>query len=478
MTDRSKPSIFIVEDETIVAQDIRDTLKSFGYSVPGIAKSGEHALEKIPECTPDLILMDIHLAGPMDGIDTAECIYQKYRIPVIFLTAYSDDVLLERAKRTHPFGYIIKPFSERELYSVIELALYKSTADERIRESEQKYRGLFESIPDGFSYCRVIPDENKNPCDAVILDVNPAFEQMTGFGNVSGKRLSEVFQGNDRDIREIPDLCLRVAATGAPETREVRCGPQHLWLRVLISRPAEDYLTIVFQDITVSKLATDALRLSNQKLSLLYGITRHDIRNQIQALYGYLGLLKLALGDGPGAEYVIKGAQVADTIERQITFTKEYEDLGVRDPTWQEIGTCVGCAITALPLRGVRVDVPEQNLEILADPLLGKVFYNLIDNALRYGGDRLTRIHIGSRMSDTGETIIIEDDGKGISDEDKPHLFTKGFGKNTGLGLFLSREILAITDITIAETSLAGEGARFEITVPDGAWRCAGKNTE
>ena len=131
-----KPAIFIVEDEAIVASDLRETLRSLGYDVPGIAKSGELALEKVKELHPDLVLMDIHLAGKMDGVETAGTIHTLYDIPVIYLTAYADKALLERAKITEPYGYVIKPYDERELHSIIEMALYKHRVEREIKKRD------------------------------------------------------------------------------------------------------------------------------------------------------------------------------------------------------------------------------------------------------------------------------------------------------------------------------------------------------
>ncbi|MCX6690328.1 MAG: HAMP domain-containing sensor histidine kinase [Methanoregula sp.] len=128
-------------------------------------------------------------------------------------------------------------------------------------------------------------------------------------------------------------------------------------------------------------------------------------------------------------------------------------------------------------MRDIHVEVDPKNPEIFADLLFEKVFYNLIDNALRYGGADMKMIRFSSRESDSGLTIVCEDDGVGITAEDKKRLFTRGFGKNTGLGLFLSREILAITGITITENGTSGKGARFEITVPKGMWRMKGAKT-
>ena len=131
-------------------------------------------------------------------------------------------------------------------------------------------------------------------------------------------------------------------------------------------------------------------------------------------------------------------------------------------------------AMAALPLRAVHVEADPADPDVYADPLFEKVFYNLIDNALRYGGDQMKTIRVSSQESDTSLTIVCEDDGIGISADDQKKLFRKGFGKHTGLGLFLSREILAITGITIRETGEPGKGARFEITVPKGAYRFTG----
>src|SRR5271157_3870214 len=131
-----KPAIFIVEDESIVASDIKETLLSLGYAVTGIAKSGETAVEEIQKTRPDLVLMDIHLAGKMDGVEAAGKIHVLCDIPVIYLTAYADKPLLDRAKVTEPYGYVLKPYDERELRSVIEMALYKHRIEREIKKRD------------------------------------------------------------------------------------------------------------------------------------------------------------------------------------------------------------------------------------------------------------------------------------------------------------------------------------------------------
>lgn len=143
-----KPSIFIVEDERIVAEDIGETLKKLGYLISGIAVSGETAIEKIRDTLPDLVLMDIHLAGDMDGIEAAGQIHILFDIPVIYLTAYADNELLERAKLTEPYGYVLKPFNDREIRSVIEMALYKHAINEKIRERDSTIQALINTTLD------------------------------------------------------------------------------------------------------------------------------------------------------------------------------------------------------------------------------------------------------------------------------------------------------------------------------------------
>ena len=140
--------VFIVEDEAIVAGDIADTLRSLGYTVAGMARSGEAALDSIPGAHPDLILMDIHLAGEIDGIQAAEQIRLLQNLPVIFLTAYADKPLIERARKAEPYGYIIKPYDERGLESTIEMALYKHRMERRLAESEDTMRMLIDASQD------------------------------------------------------------------------------------------------------------------------------------------------------------------------------------------------------------------------------------------------------------------------------------------------------------------------------------------
>ncbi|BDZ67863.1 response regulator [Methanobacterium ferruginis] len=142
----SDVSIMLVEDEIIVAADVKLRLESMGYQVLGIVDNGEEAIKTAGEKKPNLVLMDIVLKGEMDGIEAAQKIRELYDIPIIYLTAYSDEKTLERAKVTEPFGYVLKPFEDREIQSAIEMALYKHKMEKKLKESEEKYRKLIEKF--------------------------------------------------------------------------------------------------------------------------------------------------------------------------------------------------------------------------------------------------------------------------------------------------------------------------------------------
>jgi diguanylate cyclase (GGDEF)-like protein/PAS domain S-box-containing protein len=169
--------ILVVEDESIVALDIQDRLESLGYEVPATVASGERAVEQAGALRPDLVLMDIQLQGRMDGVEAADQIRQRFGIPVIYLTANADHPTVQRAKVTEPFGYVIKPFEERELHTTIEVALYKHQAEQALKESEERYRLLVELSPEAI----VVQSDDR------IVYANPAAANL--FGATSAETL-------------------------------------------------------------------------------------------------------------------------------------------------------------------------------------------------------------------------------------------------------------------------------------------------
>jgi PAS domain S-box-containing protein len=223
-------------------------------------------------------------------------------------------------------------------------------------------------------------------------------------------------------------------------------------------------------DITDRKQVEEALRMANKKLNLLSSITRHDILNQLAALQGYLELTEDYDVEPTLQKYLDRMKIVSQAIQKQIEFTRIYQDIGIVAPAWQEVRRTIVHAAQALTLGEIRIEEENTDVWVLADPLFEKVFYNLFDNALKYG-EKITRIRCSTVRGEEILSLVIEDDGVGVSMADKKRLFERGFGKHTGFGLFLSREILAITGITITEKGEPGMGARFEIVVPSGGFR-------
>lgn len=223
-------------------------------------------------------------------------------------------------------------------------------------------------------------------------------------------------------------------------------------------------------DITERKRDETALKMVNKKLNLLSSITRHDILNQLTVLLGSMTLLIDDVRDPDTVRMLGRSMDAARTIERQILFTRDYEEIGVNAPRWFDVEETVRVAASGLPeaLRILAADVGD--LEVYADPLLQKVFYNLVENALRHGG-AVTRIGVSAEPSGNDLVLVFEDDGAGVPAGLKEQIFRREYYVHTGFGLFLSREILAITGIAIRETGTPGKGARFELLVPGGAFR-------
>ncbi len=202
--------ILIVEDERITAEDIKGALESAGYDVPDLVSSGEEAIKKAGEIRPDLILMDIQLDGEMDGIEAAEIIRDKYSIPVIYLTAYSDSFTVQRAKITEPSGYILKepfgfihkPFEESELHTTIEITLYRDKVEKRLRDHEQLFQAVLNNVNDAV----IVTDS-----EGRIKFINPVAQDLIGKfeKDEEGKKLVDVFEVLSKEIGQIygsPDV--------------------------------------------------------------------------------------------------------------------------------------------------------------------------------------------------------------------------------------------------------------------------------
>ncbi len=342
----------------------------------------------------------------------------------------------------------------------------------RLIESEAQHRTIFETVPDGIALTNL---------QGIITYASPAALTLLGLDGPDEAAGTSIFDWIAPASRD--GIRARVAGFIASGSRPAVASVFPLVRKDGTPFFAEISSAVLFdaakkprgmisvlRDVSDRITRQEALARATAKLNLLSAVTRHDIQNQITVLMGYVELARQADEPGAAREFLDKIDDIADTLGQHIEFTKNYQDLGVRSPQWQSLAMVCSHVISQLDMGEVKVVDESRNLELYADPLFEKVVYNIIDNSLRYGGG-ISTIQVGCWHEGEVLTWSINDDGAGIPVGDKSRIFNKGFGKNTGLGLFLAREILAITGMCIKETGNPGSGARFEIMVPAGMFR-------
>jgi PAS domain S-box-containing protein len=424
---------------------------------------------------------------PSRGVIFSVCISTVYLLLVYYLSGFDPSLV---AVSTAWFVIFIT------------IGVVTSSFAEGLRTEEQKYRGIFENSQAGiFTFdLRTLR----------IIDSNEKCARMLNFerANLIGKNLTDIilksdeqdtFFKNVREYRQTGDTELLfhteegmvrqflISASLTPKDLVI-CSAIDITERKMAERviqKARDDLEVRVKERTAELLKTNeelkaeirerkrfetAIQLANRKLNTLSSITRHDILNQITALVMYLSLTEEMTTDPVVLANIKKIEQITQLIHTQIQFTRDYQDIGTGAPQWQDVTATIDNSIADLDLKDIRVEHELDYLEIYADLLLGKVFFNIVENSIRHG-EHTRFIRFSYRETDDDLVIICEDDGIGVPAIAKEGIFRREYYHNTGYGLFLTEEILSITGISIRETGEPGKGVRFEISVPKGAFR-------
>ncbi|MCX6688593.1 MAG: response regulator [Methanoregula sp.] len=504
-------SALYVDDDTDLLELAQVYLKNATDLKIHISSSASDALILINEQHFDVIVSDYQMPE-MNGIEFLKTVRTKYEhLPFILFTGRGREEVVMQAIENGVDSYIQKGGDARpqftELTHKIRQIVKLKQMEESLDESEKRFRSIAERSSD-----LILTMDEKfqityaSPSIKTILGYLP--EECTGKDlsslGLSPDILSEIhhlienfttdtsdFERNTRFKKR--DGCYTVIAMrGTPRIRNKTIDGIQIHGRVIAGgSPAQDELELAHarisaveeqirqqlssisqseQALTELRIAEKALKQANNKLNLMNSITRHDILNKITVARGYLDIILMMETDPLLLSYLKKEDRAVAAIEEQIAFTKIYQDLGVNGAVWQRVDLTIYSSLSRIDLGHVALQCDLPCVEIYADPLLEKVFYNLADNALAYG-ETITKIHVHATEDADGLVLIWEDDGIGILPEAKEKIFLRGVGKNTGLGLFLVREILSITGITIIETGEYGSGARLEIKVPHGVYR-------
>jgi PAS domain S-box-containing protein len=484
----------IFEDEPVIVSIIRDISERkraeevqallasivthsedaiFSKTLSGIITSWNAGAEKIYGYTREEVIgKHVSFLAPVEYADDIEFILEKGRAgePV----ENYETTRVRRDGQRFAVSISVSPIRNANgdligSSTIVRDITLQKQADEKIKSSEIRYRRLFESAKDGILIL--------NRDTGVILDANPFIGFLTGYPleELVGKYLWDI--GFFKDL-----VSSKIAFSDLQTTEYIRYDDlpletkdgQKIDVEFVSNVYPVDHTSVIqcnIRDITERKKIQDALSIANKKLNILNNITRHDILNQITSIEGFLELYYDEYQeDAKALGYFNRLIGLTKTIENQISFTKYYQDLGMQAPIWQRVQDVAWGAARSGGFGEIRFVIEDMPLWIFTDPLLEKVFYNLYDNSLRHG-EHVTEIRVSTSFSDDDCIIIVEDNGIGIPVEDKDRIFERGVGKHTGLGMFLVREILAITGVTIREIGEPGSGARFEIVVPKGAYR-------
>jgi PAS domain S-box-containing protein len=354
--------------------------------------------------------------------------------------------------------------------AIIVIERRRAIDEQKVAESERKYRLLFERAGDA-----IIIFEAAGENQGKIIAANTSAAAMHGYTveEMLTKNIADLDTEESRAL--IPERLSQVMATGSVrgETIHVRKDGSHFPIEIngsLLDLGIKKYVLAIDRDISERKSADDAIRRITNKLALLNAVTFNDIQNAAFTLSGYISLGKSTTDPEKMQALLDKAGESAKRIAYSLNFAKSYQDLGAGPPRWQNVNQTFIMGISHLDFSSITRSVSLDNLEIFADSLLERVFFTFADNVLRHaaGATQVTLgyVHDGDKL-----VLFFQDNGAGIPDRLKERIFERGFGTQKGMELFLVREILGITGITIRETGRPGSGARFEMVIPRGGYR-------
>ena len=331
-----------------------------------------------------------------------------------------------------------------------------------IREKDEKFHRLFDTADHGIL---ILESDTKK-----IIDANSFIVNLTGYSHerLIGRNLDETGFFKDRPAGQFfaeLEKSGYVHYDDIPlETKDGRIIDVK-FVSEVYSLHDEQVIQCSVYDISGRKQIENARILARKNLNRFSSMTRHDILNQLMVVSGSLELASYGLQEPELLQHLNRAQTAAKNIQRQITFSREYENIGAEAPAWQRVSAIIHRAFFELHTDAITLDIPQDTIDIYADPLLEKVFFHLFSYSYKYG-EKVTRIEVSYQYTTTGLILAITDNGIGISPEDKPHLFVGSSGNEKAPGLFLAKAILEITGLTIRESGEYKKGTRFEIIIP------------
>lgn len=492
--------IVIVEDEGIVALDIKRHLENYGYTVPSVHASGEEALEAIRKQVPDLVLMDISLQGRMDGLEAASILRKEVQVPVILLTAYADEQTIQRAKSSAPFGYIIKPFEARELRTTIEMALNRAELERKLQESEERYRRFFEDDLSADFVC-----DNSGS----IKDCNSSYLELFGFSGLDdavGMNINSLFRDGEEKERFWAGVC-EGERLNLAEFSMRRWDGKDLIVRANIV-PRYDAAGLLQEingfifDTTRLKELEDQLRQAQkmEAIGRLAGGVAHDFNNILTVIMGYTSILDEKVKDGEeissDVEGIRKASQKATALTRQLLAFSRRQVLRPKITDLNDLVKDMEKLLQRLVSEDVSIHLrlEAEHASVFVDPgQIEQVLMNLVVNArdaMPDGGSISIRTETSrvqqERVSVTGIvppgdylSLSVRDTGTGICEEDLERIFepfftTKPDEKGTGLGLATVYGIVKQSKGYIQVDTAPGEGTTFLIHIPLSSEKASG----